>query len=358
MTEPGRSWQQTDILIVCNSFERRCLGLLRSSRIEHARRALVLNMMTRTSPEGDYERQINAKVLFRDVTRLSRGDSRFCAISPYDPDEVWALVRAETSRLDTATATLTIDITCLTKILTFTLVRRILSELPQVVLRLAYTEPQEYISSRSRSRRTPSEYRQPSFFPLSRPRHAPRGPLRRSCVALLGNEGDRTLNCWNHVDPDVTYLLRVKGEDGKAVQHRTSSQNEYLLRRAERGETGFHCEDLPRGAFQETTVQVKRVIDRARTVVSGVAPQLAFVSYGPKLTTAAIAVAAAGELWEWADFVYAAPKWYDPRYCSGVKRTVIVELRRGEGLSPEVRQIDYELGDTLQFDGSRPGILA
>lgn len=304
------------LFITCASFERdRCLAALAYSERVRWDCTIIVNFTSSTDDEGENRKRETAALLSRQLSQVDlAGLSRQLTVSPQDFHTLCLLIDEELDRrgIDVRAQTITIDISCFTRIQLVFLLRTFM-EKGVSRIRLLYATTSNYKTSSDRSQRLTRG----SFFPLPVPvRPAPSrrlGGVRRLGIVLLGHEGQRTMAAWRRLDPEETILIFPNSENNRLMQI-CAKENQFLL----------HPTAAPSGAISQVGAHY---LD-SRSVYSALLPRLSklekteyrvsLIPFGPKplLVGAMLAALAVTGL----DFslMYCIPRGYNSELSRGV----------------------------------------
>src|SRR3982751_28885 len=223
-----------DLLLVASSFEEeRCLAASARLGSYQARACIVINFTASSTVEGEARKRRTAQMLLRQTAEYdAMGLPRLLSVGPYAYEELVPLVVEELTRRDIGVQELsvTVDISCLTRIQLAFLARSLFFEFDTKVLRLLYTVPRSYNHTKGdKFSRLGVGFFRPVVLPLRRWSGHRAVTTRRGAVVLLGHEGQRTLAAWRRIDPDETLLIEaISGDD--ELEEICRGENEHLFK--------------------------------------------------------------------------------------------------------------------------------
>src|SRR3982751_3558089 len=213
-----------DLLLVASSFEEeRCLAASARLGSYQARACIVINFTASSTVEGEARKRRTAQMLLRQTAEYdAMGLPRLLSVGPYAYEELVPIVVQELS--------VTVDISCLTRIQLAFLARSLFFEFDTKVLRLLYTVPRSYNHTKGdKFSRLGVGFFRPVVLPLRRWSGHRAVTTRRGAVVLLGHEGQRTLAAWRRIDPDETLLIEaISGDD--ELEEICRGENEHLFK--------------------------------------------------------------------------------------------------------------------------------
>jgi len=306
-----------ELFITCESFEDRCIGAVSRLRDYSTRLLLIISFLSRTrNPKGESKRKKNMSDMLAILSDKKIGvEPKRLKVNPYNPLDLLLSIKDELSdnQINLSGASVTVDISCFTKIQLLFLLRFLQSSLDQGSIRLIYTLP-SYYGSLDR-KRLAIGYDRLVIAPFERDKPEGLANRRVTLTILLGHEGTRAMHAWSELEPDNTILVEAFSEGDLEMTRITERQNETLLTKVREGMPDFSLYttrdiDMPEGirVFQSI---IQACVDKD-------AQKLAFAPIGPKPLVAAFALSAYKNGHIPVDIVYPVPQAYDPDYSIGI----------------------------------------
>ena len=315
-----------DLLVVSASFEPRCLGVNKLVAPYRANAVIILNPVSNVTGKGARKQMDHMDKLFPSMCKIDSSKiASIKYITAHDQKELLLAIQEYIEvRKIAPLKTITIDISCLTKIQLFFLIRWTWQNLKGVNVRLIYTKPMRYNTVRSVKTELSWEYSQPFVTSLTR---SGKRPINKKLWVILGHEGDRILNTWRYAEPDETILVRARSDE-KHLNEQTSNRNAYLLSR---------CKINPMVKVREfDPLNVGWALSelyRTNPPSAMEAAQNIIATYGPKPLIVSMAVWSCLYSKIWMDFLYSVPGRYDENYSEGIKASFLFEFISGDKMS-------------------------
>jgi hypothetical protein len=305
-----------DLFIACASFEDRCVGSAKLFKNYAARTCCLVNFTSRgPNPIGERKRRKNSTDMAT-MFAESRLEVKWLKVDPYNPLDLRLQIDAQLARknIQLDTATISVDISCFTRIQLLYLLKHLTSR-PLGTLRLLYTTP-GYYGSLDR-KQSAIGYDRLLTAPFDRGPSPERPDANITMLILLGHEGARILHAWTEIDPSATVLIESETEGDPEVARVTDRENASLLSRANDENPEFT-------RYSCSAIDIDRGIELFRGIAARFgAPShttFAFVPMGPKPLVAAFVLANSGS-GENVDIAYPIPHKYNPDYSMGIGHT-------------------------------------
>jgi len=309
-----------DLFITCESFEDRCIGAVSLLGNYQTKACLIVSFLSRLrNPRGESKRRKNMTDMLRILSDNNIGAKPIrIKVDPYNPLDLLLSLRSELAEagVDVSDASITIDISCFTKIQLLFLLTFIQRHVGRGAMRLLYTLPSYYGSLDRRDLAIGYDRLMIAPFANSKPRELTNRGL--AMIMLLGHEGSRAMHAWSEMEPESTTLVKATSLGDPEPVNIAERQNQTLLSKAREGQNDFTLRTCPdRGLSQG--------IELFRTITAGYTTKpverIAFVPMGPKPLVAAFALSTYNNGNAPIDIVYPVPQAYDSGYSVGIGST-------------------------------------
>jgi len=309
--DPGRP---DDLLVTCCSFEDRCLGLMRVAGADYraAQSLLLVFRSAKPHPAIDRQRRNNLRALEGFMLQRSQY-AKTATVGRYNPFELELLFEEAEIERRIRGGTVSIDISCFTRIQLLFALRLILSAVPREI-RLLYTTPSYYASLD----RKPLAFGFDGMLFLPYVAGGARADLlgaENFLIAGLSHEGARCLVAWHSLEPARTSLFLPDNPRSPDVTSVTERQNEQLLQRNRAGDTRVSVTRVNPLRMKEMINGVSATLDDLH--LRDDTATISMVPSGPKPLVAAMAISA-HRMQIPVCVAYPLVSGYDPAYSSGI----------------------------------------
>jgi hypothetical protein len=313
-----------DLLLAASSFEERSVGAVRLLGASYrCRLALLVHVDSSTSQAGEERKRRFSGELYERLSKSAlSGRAEVCPAAPHSPFPLWNNVRTALRREGRGrdAVTVTIDISCLTRIQNLFLLRNLMLEPNIGSIRVVYSVPTLYFTESALTKELSAGYSEVVRFPfeIGQPESAPVGTaqvFQRAAFVIVGHEGDRTLNIWRSLDVERTVVFRVNSSDTRRV-NMTNRRNEFLLRRCRQGDPSFHLLEVPWTRIEAAEEWFDHALSLVRDDGVG---EVNFIPFGPKPVLVAICNWTLGHPELRINIAYSTPAFYYGLYSRGIR---------------------------------------
>lgn len=313
-----------DLFLAASSFEERSVGAARLlSASYRCRIALLAHIDSKTSQTGEERKRHFSGELYDRLSKAAlSGRAEVCPAAPHSPFPLWRKVKGALQRGGTGrdATTVTIDISCLTRIQNLFLLRNLMLEPSIGSIRVVYSVPTIYFTESALTKELSAGYSEVVRFPfeIGQSEGAPVGTapvFQRAAFVIIGHEGDRTLNIWRSLDVEKTVVFRVESADTRRVRM-TSRRNEFLLRRCQQGDPAFHVLDIPWTEIDAAEEWLDQALSLVQEDGGG---EVNFIPFGPKPVLVTICKWTLGHPQLRINVAYSTPAFYHGLYSRGVR---------------------------------------
>jgi hypothetical protein len=304
--------QDDDLFVTCAGFEDRCLGVVAIGEGYRAKTALMIKFVPgRQQRALDRKRLENSRALLR-YFRGHAGTTIELSTSRYNPLELELSLDEQLGDLGGTAGTVTIDVSCFTRIQLLFVLRYLIANRPRTI-RLLYTSPAYYASLDERE--ITQGFEGLLLMPYSFGESADLGLSPDVyLLAALGHEGARCLLAWRSLEPVRTVLVLPQNRRSPDITRLTRSQNEQLLERAEAGDPNFALRQVDPFDIAQSTAVLGNILHDFELRDPG--GMISLVPGGPKPLVAAFALAALSSGVS-CHIAYPLVSGYDPAYSTG-----------------------------------------
>ena len=262
-----------DVLIVANSFERRCLFAVESGAASgYAARRVLLIEYESANQDHARAKAIHREAFERLAPRVSlTGTTEPLYTQKYDVIRFQRDIRRRLATLGHP-ATLTIDISTFTKCTLVSLLSIVRNYWPSCEVRCVWT-PAVYPAEQALTRGVRDVFAVPGFGGMG-------DPEARILVVFLGQEADRTYSLWRAVDPSMIFLIA-----GESAYSRTPARK--ILENTLAFNSLCDCTEFTVNAVDPNAAVavLRQISSRLRDSSSGASSSVAVACLGTKLQT-------------------------------------------------------------------------
>jgi hypothetical protein len=313
-----------DLFVACTSFEDRCLGVIYYGEAYSCNEAALIRFQAK-KPNSLQEKRKGANLdLLNQYFDTHSSHHHLVITERYNPHAMGLLAAKNIPLWNRPGSSVTIDISCFTRIQLLFLLRHFLS-LPDTKVRLLYSVPTYYGSIENKD--LTSDYDRVFVLPYSYGLYEQESLLQeRALIMSLGHDGGRALYAWRFLDPKNTVLILPTSKVSPELTTLALRKNRDLVQHLEMGDTSFQRYNVESFDIADATKTFQTII---RNYGHNEGKALYFMPGGPKPIIVGLALAARDAITP-IHIAYPIPRTYNNAYSTGIDRVLEYRLHTSE----------------------------